>query len=403
MENINVKMFGIEHTNAKIEEREKFSFSETRAKEFLLKLKENKLNAIIVSTCNRTEIWISYDENDKIDIDVFELLCKFKNVNKQEYEKYFVFREEKKAVEHLFMLTAGLKSKIIGEDQIITQVKNAIEIARKVKSLDKTLDILFRHAVTAGKKVKTEVKFRKGSYSIIDMAIKKIEELGVPISQKKCLIIGNGEMGMLAVKTLLAYGANTSLTLREHHKSDITIPFGANVEKFSDRICILPKYDVVFSTTSTHRYMVKYEDIFGVKLKENMIFVDLAIPRDIEPKIFEIDGIIGFDVDDFEASKDDIETYDENLKKTIDILNDYINDFYHWNLNKKANFVVFEASKKMCDDAIWRIGKEVDDYTKSCIKKAVEKLIFTLRDECSAETFKEVIEKIEDIYLKEVE
>ena len=163
-----IKMIGIDHIKASLEYREKVAFSNTRIVDFfkILKKDKNILGCVILSTCNRTEIWINYEETLINEID--NILCDFKNIDLQQFKKYFVYREDKEAIEHLFMVTAGLKSKILGEEQIITQVKNAVDISRENNFLNTTLDILFRNAITASKKVKSQIKFNKGIFSVID-------------------------------------------------------------------------------------------------------------------------------------------------------------------------------------------------------------------------------------------
>ncbi|WP_250278649.1 glutamyl-tRNA reductase [[Clostridium] colinum] len=402
---MNIKMIGIDHTKAPLEYREKVAFSKTRAVDFLeiLKKDNNILGGVLISTCNRTEIWISYKNTLKNNID--DILCKFKNIDIYEYKKYFVYREDKEAVEHLFMVTSGLKSKILGEEQIITQVKNAVELSRDINFLDTTLNILFRNAITASKKIKTQVKFRKGSFSIIDSAIKRLENINIDIKNKNCLVIGNGEMGRLASETFIKNGANVTMTLRQHHKGDVIIPVGVEIINFLDRVEALPNFDIVVSTTSTNRYMLPYEEVSKVKLKEKVVFIDLAVPRDIDERIFNIKGTIGFNIDDFEIEESEIQDIDKNVQKAKVILNEYIENFYKWYFNKDLINIVFDISQKVSDDTIFRINKLVDDNTKNIVekasKKSVEKLIFCLRDNMDTKDFKNIINILEKNYLNE--
>lgn len=400
-----IKMIGIDYTKAPLEYREKVAFSQTRVIEFLENIKkdENILGCVVLSTCNRTEIWISYEDNLKVGLD--NILCDFKNINLDNYKKYFVYRENKKAVEHLFMVTSGLKSKILGEDQIITQVKNAVELSRANNFLDTVLEILFKSAITASKKVKTNVKFNKNSFSVIDSAIKKLESINIDIKNKNCLVIGNGEMGRLAGATFVNNGANVTMTLRQHHKGDVIIPVGVNIISFLDRIEVLPQFDIIVSTTSTNRYMLKYEDVCKIKLKEKVVFIDLAVPRDIDERIFNIKGVIGFNIDDFKIEESELKNFNENIEKAKNILNKYIESFYKWYFNKDLINSVFNISQKVADDTIFRINKLIDGNTKNIIekayKKSIEKLIFCLRDNMKVDDFKNFIDIIEKKYLDE--
>ncbi|MFR4986119.1 MAG: glutamyl-tRNA reductase [Lachnospirales bacterium] len=398
-----IKMIGIDHTKAPLQYREKVAFSNTRIIEFLnsLKKEENILSCVVLSTCNRTEIWVSYKENLINEIDY--ILCKFKNINLDEYKKYFVYRKDKEAVEHLFMVTSGLKSKILGEDQIITQVKNAVELSRENDFLDTKLDILFRNAITASKKIKTKIKFSKGSFSIIDSVINKLQSLNICIKNKNCLVIGNGEMGRLASEIFIKNGANVTMTLRQHHKGNVVIPVGVNIINFSERVKVLPQFDIIVSTTSTNRYMLQYEEVSKIMLKEKVFFIDLAVPRDIDEKIFNIKGVNGFNIDDFEIEENELDNINESIEKAKIILNYYVENFYKWYFNKDLINNIFNLSQKISDDIILRINKLVDnntiEFVEKASKKSIEKLIFCLRDNMEINDFKNLIYILEKNYL----
>lgn len=398
-----IKMIGIDHIKAPLQYREKVAFSNTRIIEFLniLKKEENILSCVVLSTCNRTEIWVSYKENLINEIDY--ILCKFKNINLDEYKKYFVYRKDKEAVEHLFMVTSGLKSKILGEEQIITQVKNAVELSRENDFLDTKLDILFRNAITASKKIKTQIKFSKASFSVIDSVINKLQSLNICIKNKNCLVIGNGEMGRLASEIFIKNGANVTMTLRQHHKGNVVIPVGVNIINFSERVKVLPQFDIIVSTTSTNRYMLQYEEVSKIMLKEKVFFIDLAVPRDIDEKIFSIKGVNGFNIDDFEIEENELDNINGSIEKAKIILNYYVENFYKWYFNKDLINNIFNLSQKISDDIILRINKLVDnntiDFVEKASKKSIEKLIFCLRDNMEINDFKNLIYILEKNYL----
>lgn len=398
-----IKMIGIDHIKAPLQYREKVAFSNTRIIEFLniLKKEENILSCVVLSTCNRTEIWVSYKENLINEIDY--ILCKFKNINLDEYKKYFVYRKDKEAVEHLFMVTSGLKSKILGEEQIITQVKNAVELSRENDFLDTKLDILFRNAITASKKIKTQIKFSKASFSVIDSVINKLQSLNIYIRNKNCLVIGNGEMGRLASEIFIKNGANVTMTLRQHHKGNVVIPVGVNIINFSERVKVLPQFDIIVSTTSTNRYMLQYEEVSKIMLKEKVFFIDLAVPRDIDEKIFSIKGVNGFNIDDFEIEENELDNINGSIEKAKIILNYYVENFYKWYFNKDLINNIFNLSQKISDDIILRINKLIDNNTKDFVekasKKSIEKLIFCLRDNMEINDFKNLIYILEKNYL----
>ena len=149
-----ISMIGVDHNLAPIDIRAIFAFTKKNAGEAMERLrgKEGIRGCIILSTCNRLEIWASLEEDAELSL--YDCLCELKGIHETSYQEYFVKRRGREAVEHLFYLTSGLKSQILGEDQILTQVKDALSLARDHFATDNVLEVLFRMAVTAGKKNK---------------------------------------------------------------------------------------------------------------------------------------------------------------------------------------------------------------------------------------------------------
>lgn len=166
-----IQMIGIDHSVAAIDIRTIFSFTQKKTVEALEIIKQEKgiCGCVLLSTCNRMELWVSTEEGCVIAL--YELLCKIRAIHNDEYQKYFTERKEEDAVQHLFRLACGLESRILGEDQILTQVKGALVTAREHYAADNVLEVLFRMAVTAGKKVRTNVTFSTGNHSVIHRAL----------------------------------------------------------------------------------------------------------------------------------------------------------------------------------------------------------------------------------------
>ena len=168
---MSISMIGIDYNRASVDIRAQFSFTKKNAVTALEHLKQESgiLGAVLLSTCNRMELWASTQEDWQCSL--YDFLCREKEKEPERYRQYFVERTEEEAVEHLFYLTSGLKSQILAEDQIITQVKDALALSRDVYCTDNVLEVLFRKAVTGAKRVKTEVTFSRGNSSVIHQAI----------------------------------------------------------------------------------------------------------------------------------------------------------------------------------------------------------------------------------------
>lgn len=407
---MSISMIGIDHSMAPIDIRALFAFTRKNAGEAMEKIKEQPgINGcIILSTCNRLEVWASVDEETEISL--YEELCRLKKIQNREYEKYFIKREGHDAVEHLFYLASGLKSQILGEDQILTQVKDALGIAREHFTTDGALEVLFRMAVTAGKKIKTEVPFSHGNPSVIHQAIQMLEKQGYSVKEKVCMVIGNGEMGKMAAQTLREAGADVTVTIRQYRSGVVSIPVGCSRINYGERMDYLPECDLVVSATASPNYTLTEELFEDVRVERPMILIDLAVPRDIDPEIRKKDNITLYDMDSFRTGETPKELAD-NLEAAGSIVKAQMNEFFQWLEGRDIIPRIQEIKADAVEDLNLRIEKifrktPMEDSDRENLKKAVDtaagkvvnKLIFGLRDSLNQDAFLECVEGLEKLY-----
>ena len=299
VEIMSISMIGIDHNMAPVDIRAHFAFTKKNAGEAMEKIKNHKgiYGCVILSTCNRLEVWASVDDDEEVCL--YDCLCQLKGTTEDSYREYFVERKDKEAVEHLFYLTSGLKSQIIGEDQILTQVKDALNLARENFAADGVLEVLFRMAVTAGKRIKTEVPFSHGNPSVIHQAIGFLAQKGYSLKDKTCMVIGNGEMGKVAAQALREAGADVTVTIRQYRSGVVNIPLGCKRINYGERMKYVPQCDLVVSATASPNFTLREELFQNLQMKDELILIDLAVPRDIEPSIGKIQGITLYDMDSF--------------------------------------------------------------------------------------------------------
>lgn len=405
-----ISMIGVDHSRAPLDIRALFAFSKKNAGEAMEKLKQQEgiLGCIILSTCNRLEIWVS-TENDA-EISLYESLCRLKGIEDSSYEKYFVKREGRDAVEHLFYLSGGLKSQILGEDQILTQVKDALSLAREHFTTDGVLEVLFRMAVTVGKKIKTEVPFAHGNPSVIHQAIQFLEERGYSVRDKVCLVIGNGEMGKVAAQTLRECGADVTVTVRQYRSGMVNIPVGCKRINYGERMDYLPECDLVVSATASPNFTLREELFEGITVKESLILIDLAVPRDIEPSLGKRSGISLYDMDSFHMEETPKELED-NLEAAGTIVRAQIEEFYVWLDGRDVIPRIQEIRDEAVHDLNLRIAKilrntpmeasdreNLEKAVNTAAGKVVNKLIFGLRDNLNQKAFLDCVAGLERIY-----
>ena len=404
---MSISMIGIDHSKASVDIRAKFSFTKKRAVETMKKLKEEHgiLGCIILSTCNRMEVWVS-TQDDK-EISLYEFLCREKEVEKDEYQDYFMKRENEEAVRHLFYLTSGLKSQILAEDQIITQVKDALTLARDAYCTDNVLEVLFRMAVTAAKKVKTEVTFSRANTSVIHQAMERLRNQGFSFEGKTCMVIGNGEMGKVTALALKEAGADVTVTVRQYRSGVVNIPQGCKRINYGERMELLPDCDLVVSATASPNYTLTKENFEEIKLDAaSVVLIDLAVPRDIG----KLQNVSLYDIDSFriDAASPKLQA---SMQKAGEILDDQMKEFYDWFNGRDIFPRIEEIKADAVEDLNLRITKilkktPMEQKDRESLLKAIDtaagkvvnKMIFGLRDSLEQEAFLDCVEGLEKIY-----
>lgn len=407
---MSISMIGIDYSRAAVDIRAQFSFTKKNAVAAMEHLKEEPgiAGCIILSTCNRMEIWASTTEDWQGSL--YEFLCREKGKEPAEYAQYFAERTEEEAVEHLFYLTSGLKSQILAEDQIITQVKDALSLSREAYCTDNVLEVLFRMAVTAAKKVKTKVIFSRGNSSVIHQAIHCLEEKGFSLFGKTCMVIGNGEMGKVAALALREAGAEVTVTVRQYRSGIVNIPKGCERINYGDRGEFLPQCDLVVSATASPNYTLTRELLETVPPVEHLVLIDLAVPRDIEPSAGELSGITLYDIDSFKIDAVSPKLQ-QSLEKAGEILQEQMEDFYNWYGGRDLIPRIQDIKAEAVQDLNLRILKilrkthmEEKDRENllqaidTAAAKVVNKMMFGLKDSLEEKEFLNCVEGLEKLY-----
>ena len=407
---MSISMIGIDYNRASVDIRAGFSFTKKNAAAAMERLRKEQgvLGCIILSTCNRMEVWVSTQEEWQGSL--YEFLCREKEKNPSDFREYFVQRTGKEAVENLFYLASGLKSQILAEDQIITQVKDALALAREAYCTDNVLEVLFRMAVTAAKRVKTEVIFSRGNISVIHQALACLENQGFHLKGKTCMVIGNGEMGKVAALALKEAGADVTVTVRQYRSGMVSIPKGCGRIHYGDRMEFLPKCDLAVSATASPNFTLTRQLLEEAEIPGHMVLIDLAVPRDIEPSAGALPNITLYDIDSFK-----INALSPQMQASMDkagvILAEQQEEFYNWYDGHDLIPRIQDIKKEAVEDLNLRILKvlrktpmEDADREKllnaidTAAAKVVNKMIFGLRDSLKQEEFKNCVEGLERLY-----
>lgn len=386
---MNILMSGLDHSKAPLEMREKLSFTQNAAACMLRCLSQapGVEGVVLLSTCNRTEVYLSCTDED---IDPGALLCEKANCDYEMFSDAFVTRAGDECARHLMEVSCGLRSQIIGEDQILTQVKCAAALARDEGVCDAFLETLFRVASSCGKAVKTELRLKGLSGSAAHSAIAQLERHFVSLKDKKAIVIGNGEMGRLAAELLTERGCDVTVTLRSYRHGETLVPAGCAVVQYEDRYEAMDGADVVISATTSPHYTVSLKPFTKLKNKPQVL-IDLAIPRDIEPEIESVCELYNIDSLGEKTGIDE-----ETLAKVSDIVNQHLDRFYRWSNYRECMPAMEELKDAVLDRVRWHVDPSFDaeEASESAALRAMELLLGGLSDCLNPEKLRDCAEGI---------
>ncbi len=377
---MNIKVAIIDHETAGVEDRERFSFTPSLVEQGVRECIEEQgvTGCIILSTCNRTEMYISSREDGECP-SPFDLMCKLKGLDREKYRSKAVELTGNRAIKHLFELSCGMKSRIFGEDQIVTQVKDATSISREQGALSTKLELLFKSAVTCAKKVKTHVKLSSAEKSLGETSLKVINNEFASTENIHVMVIGNGEMGRLVARTLAEQGIKVYMTIRRYKSKDVLIPSGCGIVEYENRFEVMGDMDVVISATRSPHYTVTYNDIEPI-INKKMVFIDLAMPRDIDSEIDKLDKAELYNIDSFKTSGNE-----EAIAKADFIINQSMEQLMTTYRFRKYLPMVKEITGNTAEYVSNRVQTKTNDeklvlYIEEVTTKAVARLIYGMRD-----------------------
>ncbi len=391
---MSIKMIGIDYTTMPLAKREKYSLTKERASDLAREIRDGygARGVIVISTCNRTEIWTDGFKGN-IEQTYFDII-------KEENAHVFTHRRSNHAVTYHFELACGMHSQIFGEDQILSQVKNAANTAREEGVSSGTLETLFRLAVTSAKAIKTNVILTDKNASIPGCAVDTVKRLLGSLEGKKCLVIGNGEMGKLSAQLLVESGCEVTVAVRSYHRGAVIIPDRCRALMYEERYNFIPKTDLVFSATLSPHHTVCSDLLKQTGYKEGTMFVDLAIPRDIEETVASLDGATLLNIDDLEVENRRDEAV---IARAEEIIQKHIAEFYEWCSKRDIAGdakMVGQVLSGLCTQKLeGRLGekcteKELLEIIAGAVQKSAEKLVFSARGRMDADLFRDAVKQL---------
>jgi glutamyl-tRNA reductase len=303
---MNFHLIGVNHNTAPVEVRERLAIPESRLPEACQKLQAHPgiEEGMILSTCNRVEV-IAHLKNGHADLRAF--LRDYFKVDPSDFEKHLYEYREKDAIRHVFRVAASLDSMIVGEPQILGQVKEAYATARAVGTVRAQLDQLLTRAFAVAKRVRTETSVGSSAVSVASVAVELAKKIFGNLQGKQVFLVGAGKMSELAARHLMAHGCTSIFVSNRTYDRAIRLAqkFQGQAIEFSRLYENCDRADIVITSTGSPKAIFRREhgEMFLSRRRNRpMFFIDIAVPRDVDAGMNKLDGIFVYDIDDLQQA-----------------------------------------------------------------------------------------------------
>ncbi|PGM98324.1 glutamyl-tRNA reductase [Bacillus cereus] len=305
---MHILVVSVNYRTAPVEFREKLTFQAAELEQAMNTLQNQKsvLENVIVSTCNRTEIYAVVDQLHTGRYYIKKFLADWFQLEIEEVAPYLSIFEQDGAIDHLFRVTCGLDSMVVGETQILGQIKDSFLEAQQVKATGTIFNELFKQVVTLAKRAHSETTIGESAMSVSYAAVELGKKIFGDLTDCHVLILGAGKMGELALQNLYGSGARKVTVMnRTLTKAEVMAEkYMGHAKPLSELQCALLEADILISSTGASEYVITKEMMTKVERMRSgrpLFMVDIAVPRDIDPAIDELEGSFLYDIDDLQG------------------------------------------------------------------------------------------------------
>ncbi len=408
------RALSLSHKNAPVEIREVISLDEGSTHSLLVKMKDffSITDTLILSTCNRTEVYYSHELD--LSTEIIKLIGLEKGLpNVVDYLEYFkVFNHDREAIDHLFKVSMGLEAQVVGDMQISNQVKRAYQASADLDMAGPFLHRLMHTIFFTNKRVVQETAFRDGAASMSYAAVELIEELTSNTYQPRILLIGVGEIGEDVAKNMVHIPeAKVTITNRTFDKAKaLADELGFEAIHFEDCIEAMKDADVVVSSIMKSEPFITKSLVKEMDIPSYKLFVDLSVPRSVDTSIEDVPGAILYNVDNIRSKASaTLEKRLASVPMVENIIGQSIDEFYNWKkemmasptINKLKNAleqIRLEEMERFLKNADQEHIAVVEKITKSMMQKILKVPVVQLRAACQRDEADKMIDIISDLF-----
>jgi glutamyl-tRNA reductase len=308
MTRMHIIVVGLNYRTAPVEVRERFTFAEQDLPEAVrqLKLTKSILEGVIVATCNRTELYAVVDRHHLCGHYIRSFMEQWFELPRGEFTEHLYMYEDEQAIDHLLRVTSGLDSMVIGETQILGQVRDAFLLAQKEKATGTLFNTLFKQAVTMAKRAHSETSIGESAVSVSYAAVELGKRIFGQFNGKTVMILGAGKMSELTAKHLYSNGADRVLVVNRTYEraAELADKFKGIPLTLDEAARRLHEADIVISSTGSAQYVLTKEQVESEMQRRKskpLFMIDIAVPRDLDPEIAGVPNVFLYDIDDLEG------------------------------------------------------------------------------------------------------
>jgi glutamyl-tRNA reductase len=305
-------VIGLSHHTSPVAVRERFAFPDATIPAAVEKLRQGGTitEAVILSTCNRVEIYAATELAERqAMLELRQFLLDHHNYREAIRDEIY-FHGDADSLEHLFKVACGLDSMVVGETEILGQLKQAYEMALQHKQTGRHLNKAFQKAFNVAKQIRTETNIQRGSVSVGSVAVELARKIFSSLDQHQVMILGAGETSEKTARALLSRGARSIIVSNRSHDRAVALAteLDGRAVHFEDWAAEFPGIDIVISSTAAPHYILdrpKLERLMKLRHNRPLLLIDIAVPRDIDPAINFLENVYLYNIDDLQAIADD--------------------------------------------------------------------------------------------------
>lgn len=420
---MNILVVGLNHKTAPIEVREKIAFDGPKLDEAIKMLKNSDVvkENIILSTCNRVEIYAGVNELEAGVESIKDFLSEFHTVPRDLLDKSLYIHKGQDAIRHMYRVASSLDSMVVGEPQILGQLKDAYDAALNNKTTGVFLNKLMRKSVSVAKRIRTETKIAENAVSISFAAVELAKKIFDDLATKSFMLIGAGEMAELAARHLINNGVkDVYVTNRTTARAEeLAQEFRGKVILFDNFTLELRYADIVICSTGASDYVLNKEQMHVI-MKERkqrpMFIIDISVPRNIDPEINDLDNVYLYDVDNLQGIVDtNVQERAREADKAEQIVDEEIGSFLKWTSSLSATPTIV-ALRNMAEDirkaelekTLTKMGpmeekkiRSIESLTASIVNKIIHPPTSALKSE--EENKEQMLDIVQKLFNLEIE